>query len=207
MGKISLVMFDLYGTTAHDGTGVCDCLYKAALEYNLHISPEEILIYMGTNKIYLNRFLFARSQGKHLTIEGFEKKIDPGTYDQAVSIFNRYTEIMIEHYRRNVKEVDGASETFRWCHQNGIKVATDTEFHRNVTNAIMEGLGWLRDGLVDIAVSVDDIPGEIGRPEPFMFYHAMMQLNIQNVNEVKHTPMMGISAWMTCSMNCFSLMR
>lgn len=184
MGKISLVMFDLSGTTVHDDTGVRDCLYKAATEFKLETTPEEILINMGTNKIHLYQFLIAKSQGKQLTIEEFERNIDPATHDQALAIFNRYTEIMIEHYRRNVKEVDGASETFRWCHRNGIKVATDTGFHRNVTNAIMEGLGWLDEGLVDISVSVDDIPGEIGRPAPFMLYHAMLRLNVQNMNEV-----------------------
>lgn len=184
MGKISMVMFDLSGTTVYDDTGVRDCLYKAALEFNLETTPDEILMNMGTNKIHLYQFLIARSQGKPVTIEEFERDIDPSTHERAVEIFHRYTDIMIEHYRHNVKEVPGAAETFRWCHAHGIKVATDTGFHGNVTDAIMEGLGWLRDGLVDISVSVDDIPGEIGRPAPFMLYHAMTRLNVQTIREV-----------------------
>jgi phosphonatase-like hydrolase len=184
MGSISMVMFDLSGTTVYDDTGVRDCLYKAAVEFDLKTTPDEILLNMGTNKIHLYQFLISRSQGKNLSIEEFEKNKDPETYDEAVTIFNRYTEIMINHYRNNVEEVPGAEDTFTWCHEHGIKVATDTGFHSNVTNAIMEGLGWLERGLVNISVSVDDIPGEIGRPAPFMLYHAMTQLNIQNVNEV-----------------------
>lgn len=58
---------------------------------------------------------------------------------------------MIAHYRKNVQEMPGASDVFRWCHARGIQVATDTGFHRPVVNAIMEGLGWLRDGRVDIS--------------------------------------------------------
>ena len=184
MGKISMVKFDLSGTTVYDDTGVRDCLYKAAQEYKLNTTPDEILLHMGTNKIHLYQFLIARSQGKKIDIEDFEKIKDPDTYEEAVTVFNRYTQIMIDHYHNEVKEVPGASDTFRWCHDRGIKVATDTGFHRDITEAIMDGLGWVREGLVDISVDVEHIPGEIGRPAPFMIYYAMTHLNIQSVHEV-----------------------
>lgn len=184
MGKISMVMFDLSGTTVYDDTGVRDCLYKAAQEYKLNTTPDEILLHMGTNKIHLYQFLIARSQGKKIDIEDFEKIKDPDTYEESVTVFNRYTQIMIDHYHNEVKEVPGASDTFRWCHDRGIKVATDTGFHRDITEAIMDGLGWVREGLVDISVDVEHIPGEIGRPAPFMIYYAMTHLNIQSVHEV-----------------------
>ena len=35
MGKISMIMFDLSGTTVYDDTGVRDCLYQAAQEFDL----------------------------------------------------------------------------------------------------------------------------------------------------------------------------
>ena len=184
MSRISMVMFDLSGTTVYDDTGVRDCLYKAAVEYDLQTTPDEILLHMGTNKIHLYQFLIARSQGKKVEIEDFEKTIYPETLDDAMKVFHRYTEIMINHYRNNVREVPGAADTFRWCHDNGIKVATDTGFHRDITEAIMDGLGWVRDGLVDLSVDVEHIPGERGRPAPFMIYYAMTQLNVQSVHEV-----------------------
>jgi len=184
MGKISMVMFDLSGTTVHDDTGVRDCLYEAAKEFNLRTSAEEILYHMGTNKIHLYQFLIARERGKKIDISDFEKIKDPETYDLAKKVFDRYQEIMLDYYRKRCQEVPGASDTFCWCHNHGIKVATDTGFHRVITKAIMEGLGWIRDGLVDIAVDVEHIPGEIGRPAPFMIFYAMTQLNIQSVHEV-----------------------
>ena len=152
MSKISMVMFDLSGTTVYDDTGVRDCLYKAAVEFNLETTPEEILMNMGTNKVHLYQFLIARARGQDVTIEEFEKNIDPSTEEEATRIFDRYSRIMIDHYRREVREVEGASDTFRWCHDHGIKVATDTGFHRDVTEAIMDGLGWVRDGLVDLSL-------------------------------------------------------
>ena len=48
----------------------------------------------------------------------------------------------------------------------------------------MDGLGWLRDGLIDLSVDVEDVPEERGRPTPFMIFHAMAQLNVQSVHEV-----------------------
>lgn len=179
-----MVMFDLSGTTVQDDTGVRDCLYQAAMEYDLDTTPEEILLHMGTNKIHLYQFLIARGGGQEIDLRDFEKVRDPETYEFAKQVFDRYQELMIEHYRKNVQEVPGASDVFRWCHDNGIKVATDTGFHHAVVEAIMDGLGWLRDGLVDISVDVESVPGQIGRPAPFMIFHAMVQLNVQSVHEV-----------------------
>lgn len=184
MAKISMIMFDLSGTTVYDDTAVRDCLYKAAQEFNLNTTPEEILYHMGTNKIHLYQFLIARLKGKKIDIRDFEKIKDPDTYEEAKKVYDRYTEIMIKHYRKEAREVPGTSDTFRWCHEHGIKVATDTGFHRDVTTAIMDRVGWLRDGLVDLSVDLDDIPDGIGRPAPFMIYYAMTKLNIQSIHEV-----------------------
>jgi phosphonatase-like hydrolase len=184
MGKISMVMFDLSGTTVYDDTGVRDCLYNAAREFELDTTPDEILFHMGTNKIHLYQFLIARSQGKAIDLKDFEKIQDPDTYEIAKKVFDRYEELMIQHYRNEVREIAGAADTFRWCHEHGIKVATDTGFHRKITEAIMEGLGWIKDGLVDISVNVESIAGQRGRPAPYMIFYAMEKLNIQSVREV-----------------------
>ncbi|MGD9114517.1 MAG: HAD hydrolase-like protein [Desulfobacterales bacterium] len=184
MGKISMVMFDLSGTTVYDDTGVRDCLYKAAQEFDLETTPDEILLHMGTNKIHLYQFLIARSQGKQIDIKDFEKIQDPDTYELAKKTFDRYEELMIRHYRAEVREIPGAADTFRWCHEHGIKVATDTGFHHKITQAIMDGLGWIKDGLVDLSVDVESIPGDRGRPAPYMIFYAMQELNIQSVHEV-----------------------
>ena len=113
MSKIRLIMFDLSGTTVHDDTGVRDCLHKAAVEFDLKTTPEEILLHMGTNKIHLYQFLIARARGRDLTIEDFEKNIDPQTEEEATRIFDRYSEIMIDHYHQKVREIERASDTFR----------------------------------------------------------------------------------------------
>jgi len=184
MGTIRMIMFDLSGTTIQDDTAVQDCLCAAAREFNLDTSPEEIARYLGLNKIHLYQFLIARSVGKPVDIRTFESHLDPDTRQRAEQIFNRYEERMLSHYRSGVTPMPGAEETFRWCHDHGIRVATDTGFHGAIADAIMEGTGWRRDGLVDISVHVESIPGQRGRPAPYMIFHAMERLDVQSVHEV-----------------------
>lgn len=184
MAKVGMVMFDFSGTTIDDKTAVRDCLYQAAVEFGLPTDPEEVLMHIGTNKIHLYQFLIARAGGKDIQIEDFEQIKDPETYAEAREVFDRYTELMIAYYRRDLQKMPGAEATFGWLHERGIKVAVDTGFHRNVAEAISEGTGWVRDGLVDLVVDVEHAPGQRGRPAPFMLFYAMMKLNIQSVHQV-----------------------
>ena len=184
MPKVSLVMLDFAGTTINEGTAVRDCLYQAAVEFELDTDPHEILMHIGTNKIHLYQFLIARKQGRDIRIQDFERTKDPDTYQPALEVFNRYTEIMIDYYRNRIEIMPGAEDTFRWLHERGIKVAIDTGFHRDVADAIVEGTGWVRDGLVDIVVDVEHAPEQRGRPAPFMLFYAMTRLNVQSVHEV-----------------------
>lgn len=184
MDKIKLAVFDLSGTTIKDDTAVADCLYKAASEFNLQTSRDEILKLVGTNKIHLYQYLIAKNSGKEIPFEKFEGEKDPATHKFAEEIFVRYSEIMLDYYKNDLTIMPGAEETFDWCHKNNIFVATNTGFHRDINTAIMEGTGWLKNGLVDIAVDVEHTPNNMGRPAPFMIFHAMKELNIQSVRSV-----------------------
>ena len=183
MSKIKLVVFDLSGTTVQDENAVAKSLHKASVEFNLGVELEEFEKTIGTNKIHLYEFMIARSRGQQVTIQDFEKYDFPEIHDEAMKVFHRYSEIMLDYYHHNVTAMPGAMETFRWCKENGIKVATDTGFHRDVNNAIMEGLQWLNNGLIDLAIDVEHTNG-VGRPAPFMIFNIMQQLDIQSVHEV-----------------------
>ncbi len=183
MSNIQLVVFDLSGTTVEDDNAVAKCLHQAAVEYGLDVPLVEFQKTIGTNKIHLYEYMIARSRGQEVKIEDFEKYDFPEIREEAMKIFDRYSVIMLDYYEKNVKAMPGAEETFKWCHENGIKVATDTGFHRNVNQAIIEGLGWLKNGLIDLSVDVENTGGT-GRPAPYMIFHAMQQLDIQSVHEV-----------------------
>ncbi|MCB0631378.1 MAG: HAD hydrolase-like protein [Saprospiraceae bacterium] len=183
MNRIKLVVFDLSGTTVEDDNAVAKSLHRAAVEYGLEVSLEEFQQTIGTNKIHLYQYMIARNQGLPVKFEDFETYDFPELEVEALTLFDRYSVIMLDYYRQHVKAMPGAEETFRWCRANGIKVATDTGFHRNISDAIIESLAWKENGLIDLAVHVE-LTGGVGRPAPYMIFYAMQQLGIQSVHQV-----------------------
>jgi len=183
MSKIKLVVFDLAGTTVEDDKAVAGCLHKAALEFGLHVDLDDFQKTIGTNKIHLYQYMIARDRGQDVSFADLEKNDFPELYAEAHQIFERYSVIMLDHYRNEVKPMPGAEDVFRWCRAQGIRVATDTGFHNDVNKTIMAGLKWLENGLVDLAVDVEDTDG-VGRPAPYMIFYAMQHFGIQSVHEV-----------------------
>lgn len=183
MSKIALVVFDLSGTTVQDDNAVAKSLHQAAVQHGLDVPLSEFEKTIGTNKIRLYEYMIARRQGREVTMEDFAKYDFPDIREEAMTLFASYTEIMLAYYREHVAAMPGAEDTFRWCREQGIKVATDTGFHRDVNNAIMEGLRWRDQGLIDLSVDVE-CTGGVGRPAPYMVFYAMQKLGIQSVSEV-----------------------
>jgi phosphonatase-like hydrolase len=185
MSGIHLAVFDLAGTTIQDNNDVAKCLYRAAQDVGIVGELDLIARNIGTNKIHLYQYLIELSKGRAAKLEDLERgPREPDTLELSMKAFRLYEQYMIDHYRQNAAEVEGTSDLFRWLKGRGVRVATDTGFHRNVNEAIMEHTGWVRDGLVDIAVDVQHIPGDRGRPAPYMIFHAMRELNIQSVRSV-----------------------
>lgn len=180
---IKLVVFDLSGTTVSDDNAVAKSLYKAAVEHGLSSSLEDFEKTIGTNKIHLYEFLIARQNGHEIPFEQFESIRFSQYHNEALKLFDTYSKLMVDFYRNEVRPMPGAEDVFRWCHSKGIKVATDTGFHRDVSNAIMDGLAWKERGLIDIHLDVEDTMG-MGRPAPYLIHMAMFKLEVQNVHQV-----------------------
>ena len=111
--QIKLAVFDLAGTTVKDDNAVRDCLYKAAVQYDLKATPDEIANLMGTNKIHLYQFLIAKNQGRIMDFRGFEEDIFEDTYELAKKIYDCYVEIMIDYYRYDCQVQAEASNVRR----------------------------------------------------------------------------------------------
>jgi len=70
-----------------------------------------------------------------------------------------------------VREMEGAAETFRILKSVGIKVALDTGFSRDIVDVILHRLSWDTGDLLDATVASDEVQN--GRPYPDMIYRAM----------------------------------
>jgi phosphonatase-like hydrolase len=183
MSQIRLIVFDLTGTTVADDNVVARSLHQAARESDLKVSMGELQQFTGTNKLHLYQFMLARKQEGQLSLKDFERYDFSEKHEEARKIFSRYSELVINHYREHARAVPGAEETFRWCHEHDIKVATVTGFHRDIKNAIIEGLNWKERNLIDLAVDVESTNGA-GPPAPFMIFYTMEKLGINSEQEV-----------------------
>lgn len=174
MRRIELVVFDLAGTTVQDEGNVLHCLVAAAERHGLQAAPDRVNALMGRNKLEVFRTLLAESH---------PQKDEEAREAEAQAIHATYQAMMVEYYRHHCRPVEGAEECFRALRQRGVKIATDTGFGRSITDAIMECLGW-RGRYVDADVCVDDVPGQIGRPAPYMLFRAMERTGVTSVHRV-----------------------
>jgi len=184
MEKIKLVVFDMAGTTVSDKNEVEKCFVEAAESTGLTYNVEEIISMMGWSK----RLVFETLWKKNLP-DGDEDLIRQKT-DESYKWFKVVLE---NHYRiQPVLPSEGTPELFRFLKSKGIKIALTTGFYREVTDIILNRLGWdaglnadyVGDStsVIDVSVASDQVA--TGRPSPDMILKAMQLLGASNPGEV-----------------------
>jgi phosphonatase-like hydrolase len=172
--KPELVVFDMAGTTVYDGDAVNRSLHAALTASGVSVTRDEINEVMGWAKPLAIQTLMLR------------KTDDPAsvTEEKVADAYERFLGIMLDYYRTepSVKEIPGASMTFRSLKAAGVKVALDTGFSRPIADAIIERLGWLENGLIDASVTSDE--GAAGRPAPDMIFLAMERTGVSDARLV-----------------------
>lgn len=182
--EIQLVVFDMAGTTVRDQNEVQECFFKAAASTGLQAEAERIKFMMGWSKKLVFQTLWQEQIGK-----------EHPDYDSNVEqTFAKFKEVLENHYRTQpVEPTEGCPETFAWLKSQNIKIALNTGFYREVTNIILQRLGWdqgLNDNYVgsESTIQVSVTPSEIynneGRPAPFMIQKAMYRLGITDPKTV-----------------------
>jgi phosphonatase-like hydrolase len=78
--------------------------------------------------------------------------------------------------------VADAEEVFVALQEMGIRVALDTGFSRDITDIILQRVGWADGKLVDASAASDEVPQ--GRPYPFMIQKIMAELGIEDPQTV-----------------------
>ncbi len=171
MGPIELVVFDMAGTTVQDNGMVLTALVDAVRSHDLPGEAQELNNLMGMNKREVFAMLAARRYPGELA------RIEQ-TSNAALATF---IQEMKTAYDKHLAPIPGAEETFTFLRERGIKVAIDTGFDATIGGLIMDRLNWL-DRFVNIAVFSTDVT--LGRPAPYMIYHAMEQLSVLDVHKV-----------------------
>jgi len=165
---IRLVVLDVGGTIIEDRGDVPALLRSALAHHGIDVTPAEIGQWRGASKREVVR-RFVEQKGPH----------DADRDRLAAAIYREFSTQLSEAYR-TVPPIAGVEEAIRKLGQNGYLLATTTGFDREITSQIFRRLGWERYFVATI--TSDDVV--LGRPSPFMLFHAMESARVSNVAEV-----------------------
>jgi phosphonatase-like hydrolase len=166
MGGIDLVCFDMAGTTVVDDGQVPQAFAAALAEHGIAVGTGDIRNVRGASK---------RQAILDLLPEG------PDRSEKAHKALASFREHLARLYQGTVREIPGASGTFRWLRSRGVRVALNTGFDRETAQMLLEALRW-RQGVVDAVVCGDDV--ERGRPAPDMIFRCMKLTGISDAGSV-----------------------
>jgi phosphonatase-like hydrolase len=185
MPEIKLVVFDMAGTTVRDDREVEKCFMQAAAKTGLQAETDRVVAMMGIAKRVVFQTLWAEQIDKE----------DPSFASKVETSFTEFKQILEDHYRTQpVEPTQGCLELFDWLRSQQIKIALTTGFYREVTDIILNRLGWDRgltadylgseDSLIQASITPSEIYNQEGRPTPYMIQKAMYLLGITDPKQV-----------------------
>lgn len=185
MSKIELVVFDMAGTTVKDRKAVERCFLIAAESTGLNAETDRVVSMMGLPKKQVFQKLWQEQIGQDY----------PDFAQKIAASFGKFREILEEHYRTQpVEPTEGCLELFDWLRSQKIAIALTTGFYREVTDIILNRLGWDKglngdrvgseDSVIQASVTPSEIFREEGRPAPYMIQKAMYELGVKDSQKV-----------------------
>jgi phosphonatase-like hydrolase len=171
MSPIRLVIFDIAGTIIEDHGEVLSSFELALKKNGISVEEHELREWKGASKREVIRHFVHRQTGGNALAAN--QRIDK-TYGD----FRRMLE---DHYQNNgVMPIRGVQTTFDWLIDHDIHIATTTGFYREVNDLILKKAGW--EKVFRARVCSDDVA--LGRPAPFMIFHAMEAAQVTDVSQV-----------------------
>ena len=159
---IDLVILDMAGTTVQDAGQVAEAFELALREGDVQVSRDAI----------------ARVRGASKRQAIFDLLPDtPERRDRTTRVYDRFVALLAERYTGTARAVPGAAETIARLREDGVRVALNTGFDRQITELLMHALGWTA-ATVDAVACGEDV--ESGRPAPFLILHCMRQTGVMD---------------------------
>lgn len=160
---IALAIFDLAGTTVRDDGQVVRAFRAALSDHGIEIGEEAVAGVRGASK---------RQAIEGLIPDG------PDRHSRADRVYASFRARLAEEFERvPALPADGAEEIFRDLRSAGVRVALNTGFDREITDRLLDSLGW-REGRVDAIVCGDDVAR--GRPAPDLIFKAMAETGMSD---------------------------
>jgi len=178
MGNIiQLAVFDIAGTTVKDNGEITLAFQSALHEHGYEIPAEKISLLMG----------YKKPEAIKMMLEEYEDDISMITAEYINTIHHRFIKLMMDYYATTaqLEPLPYAEEMFAWLKERGIKIGLDTGFSNDITDILINRLGWLRDGKIDAVVSSNEV--QSGRPQPYMIQKLMQQCGVTDAAAVIKT--------------------
>lgn len=169
---LQLIVFDMAGTTIDEDNLVYKTVRQAVQRAGHEVSLETVLQHAaGKEKLQAIRdVLAAITEGE-------------ATEEAARSIYLDFADLLETAYTDNTaRPMPGAEQVFRELQAQGVKVALNTGYSRQVAHRLLEQLGWLVHPMIDLVVTADDV--QRSRPHPDMIFFAMEKLGISDARSV-----------------------
>lgn len=132
------------------------------------VTDADIRAWMGADKRQAIRALLAKGAGV------VEPRVEPTFVDFRHRLDQAYSQ-------RPPTPLPGVPETFAALRRLGVKIALTTGFDREVTDSVLDAVGW-GPGDLDAVICADDVPE--GRPAPYMIFRAMELTGTHDVRRV-----------------------
>lgn len=167
MNELKLVVFDLAGTTVKDNGQVVNAFTAALTQHDIEFTSELLSSVRGSSK---------RQAVEQFIPEG------PDHARRAEEVYSSFREHLAKQYRNGgVEPVAGAEQIFEWLKGQGVRVALNTGFDRDITQLLLAALNW-EGAMVNAVVCGDEV--KQGRPAPYLIFHAMEATGTTSVRQV-----------------------
>jgi len=169
---IELVVFDMAGTTVRDKNYVAIAFQQAMQAHGYHVAVEQVNPIMGYEKPLAIRMM----------LRDLETETEKITADLVSAIHSEFVSKMISFYStaNEIEPLPDVEHTFRILRDNGIKIALNTGFSRNIADVIIRRLGW--EDKIDLLVASDQVSS--GRPAADMINKIMLDLQVDSPDRV-----------------------
>ncbi|GAA2753133.1 phosphonatase-like hydrolase [Amnibacterium kyonggiense] len=166
---IRLASFDMAGTTIDEGGAVYAVLRTAVERATRRDVPDDLLSrWSGTDK--------------REAIVGILTALDEDLA-QTDRIFAAFSDDLVAAYEADPPVLlPGVAETVQQLRAQGVKVALQTGYRREVAEGLLDVVGWRVGRDVDALATAEDVTAS--RPAPFLVFRTMEATGVVDVRDV-----------------------
>lgn len=172
--QVELIVFDIAGTTVKDNGEIANAFQSALKEYGYDVPVEKINPLMG----------YKKTEAIKRMLTEYESEKGKITEEYINNIHDRFSELMISYYSsaEEITPLPNVEEVFALLKEKQINIGLDTGFSKEITDIIIDRLGWLKDKKIDIVISSNQV--KAGRPLPYMIEEMMNGLDVKDAKKV-----------------------